>query len=64
MADTSVALATHNMKLVSSKIISRLCYIVDKTSLRPTPTLEKHKHWDEIAILARSEMSLKTRLCF
>nr|XP_002121778.4 neurofibromin [Ciona intestinalis] len=53
MADTSVALAAHNMKLVSSKIIKRLCRLVDKTSLRPTPTLEKHKHWEEIAILAR-----------
>ncbi|XP_076800619.1 neurofibromin-like isoform X2 [Clavelina lepadiformis] len=53
MADTSVALAANNMKLVSSKIINRLCHIVDKTSLRPTPTLEKHKNWDEIAILAR-----------
>nr|XP_039272479.1 neurofibromin-like [Styela clava] len=53
MADTSVALAANNMKLVSSKIISRLCEIVDKTSLRPTPTLEKHRHWEDIAILAR-----------
>uniref|UniRef100_H2ZAB5 Neurofibromin n=1 Tax=Ciona savignyi TaxID=51511 RepID=H2ZAB5_CIOSA len=53
MADTSVALAAHNMKLVSSKIIKRLCRIIDKTSLMPTPTLEKHKDWEEIAILAR-----------
>jgi len=53
MADTSVSLSAHNIKLVSSKLINRLCHVVDKTSLRPTPTLEKHKHWDEIAILAR-----------
>lgn len=53
MADTSVALAANNMKLVSSRIITRLCEIVDKTSLRPTPTLEKHRHWEDIAILAR-----------
>lgn len=53
MADATVALAASNMKLVSSLIISRLLLIVDKTSLRPTPTLDKHKHWDEIAVLAR-----------
>nr|CAB3264303.1 neurofibromin [Phallusia mammillata] len=53
MADTAVSLAVNNMKIVSSKLINLLCTIVDKTSLRPTPTLEKHKHWDEIAILAR-----------
>ena len=53
MADASVALAANNMKVVSSEIIKRLCIIVDKTSLRPTPTLDKHTHWDEITILAR-----------
>jgi len=58
MADATVALAASNMKLVSSLIISRLLLIVDKTSLRPTPTLDKHKHWDEIAVLARCLLML------
>lgn len=58
MADATVALAVNNMQLVSSLIIKRLCAIVDKTSLRPTPTLDKHKHWDEIAILARCLLML------
>uniref|UniRef100_A0A8C4R3X7 Neurofibromin n=1 Tax=Eptatretus burgeri TaxID=7764 RepID=A0A8C4R3X7_EPTBU len=53
MADTSVALASGNVKLVSSKVIGRMSKIIEKTSLSPTPTLEQHLMWDDIAILAR-----------
>ncbi|XP_078599565.1 neurofibromin-like isoform X3 [Branchiostoma floridae x Branchiostoma japonicum] len=58
MADTAVALASANVKLVSAKVISRLCKILDKTCLSPTPTLEQHLMWDDIAILARYMLML------
>ncbi|XP_028855597.1 neurofibromin isoform X3 [Denticeps clupeoides] len=58
MADTAVALASGNVKLVSSKVISRMCKIIDKTCLSPTPTLEQHLMWDDIAILARYMLML------
>nr|XP_056721569.1 neurofibromin isoform X2 [Euleptes europaea] len=58
MADTAVALASGNVKLVSSKVIGRMCRIIDKTCLSPTPTLEQHLMWDDIAILARYMLML------
>lgn len=58
MADTAVALASGNVKLVSSKVIGRMCKIIDKTCLSPTPTLEQHLMWDDIAILARYMLML------
>ncbi|KAJ8930048.1 hypothetical protein NQ314_017213 [Rhamnusium bicolor] len=53
MADTAVALASANVPLVAKKIIGRLCRVVDKTCQSPTPLLEQHMMWDDIAILAR-----------
>nr|XP_023020941.1 neurofibromin isoform X3 [Leptinotarsa decemlineata] len=53
MADTAVALASANVPLVAKKIIGRLCRVVDKTCQSPTPLLEHHVMWDDIAILAR-----------
>ncbi|XP_069082756.1 neurofibromin isoform X3 [Pleurodeles waltl] len=58
MADTAVALASGNVKLVSSKVIGRMCKLIDKTCLSPTPTLEQHLMWDDIAILARYMLML------
>ncbi|XP_035767248.1 neurofibromin [Neolamprologus brichardi] len=58
MADTAVALASGNVKLVSNKVIGRMCKIIDKTCLSPTPTLEQHLMWDDIAILARYMLML------
>uniref|UniRef100_A0A452UIG5 Neurofibromin n=1 Tax=Ursus maritimus TaxID=29073 RepID=A0A452UIG5_URSMA len=62
MADTAVALASGNVKLVSIKlkffVIGRMCKIIDKTCLSPTPTLEQHLMWDDIAILARYMLML------
>lgn len=100
MADTAVALASGNVKLVSSKVVTfplpsdflfvtshfkvkpkvfynktffqlpcilnsstlqvigRMCKIIDKTCLSPTPTLEQHLMWDDIAILARYMLML------
>ncbi|KAL5015709.1 hypothetical protein ScPMuIL_005298 [Solemya velum] len=53
MADTAVALTSANVQLVSRKVIRRLCRLIDKTCTSPTPTLEQHLMWDDIAILAR-----------
>ncbi|XP_074643053.1 neurofibromin-like [Tubulanus polymorphus] len=53
MADTAVALASANVQLVSRKVIGRLCRLIEKTCMSPTPTLEQHLMWDDIAILAR-----------
>ncbi|GIZ02176.1 neurofibromin [Caerostris extrusa] len=53
MADTAVALASANVQLVALKVISRLCRVIEKTCASPTPTLEQHLMWDDIAILAR-----------
>lgn len=48
--------------LVSSyslwQVIGRMCKIIDKTCLSPTPTLEQHLMWDDIAILARYMLML------
>lgn len=40
------------------KVIGRMCKIIDKTCLSPTPTLEQHLMWDDIAILARYMLML------
>lgn len=53
MADTAVALASANVQLVSRKVIGRLCRLIDRTCMSPTPTLEQHLMWEDIAILAR-----------
>ncbi|XP_071499783.1 neurofibromin-like [Diadema antillarum] len=63
MADTAVALASANVKLVSAKVIERLCKILEKTSLSPTATLEKHLMWDDIAILTRYLLMLSFDNC-
>uniref|UniRef100_A0A672NDK3 Neurofibromin 1 n=1 Tax=Sinocyclocheilus grahami TaxID=75366 RepID=A0A672NDK3_SINGR len=39
-------------------VIIRMCKIIDKTCLSPTPTLEQHLMWDDIAILARYMLML------
>uniref|UniRef100_A0A8C4LYT1 Neurofibromin n=1 Tax=Equus asinus asinus TaxID=83772 RepID=A0A8C4LYT1_EQUAS len=57
MADTAVAL----LKFFYSpplQVIGRMCKIIDKTCLSPTPTLEQHLMWDDIAILARYMLML------
>lgn len=53
MADTSVALATANVQIVSSKFITRLLKLIRKTAISPTPQLEEHLMWEDIAILTR-----------
>ncbi|CAF1066978.1 unnamed protein product [Adineta ricciae] len=53
LADTAVALASSNALLFSRKVIGRLCRLIEKTCLSPTPTLEQHLMWDDIAILLR-----------
>ncbi|XP_071790650.1 neurofibromin-like isoform X1 [Asterias amurensis] len=63
MADTAVALASANVKLVSAKVIDRLCKILEKTCLSPTPTLEKHLMWDDIVILTRYLLMLSFNNC-
>lgn len=42
----------------SLQVIGRMCKIIDKTCLSPTPTLEQHLMWDDIAILARYMLML------
>ncbi|XP_068081132.1 neurofibromin [Anabrus simplex] len=63
MADTAVALASANVQLVAKKVIGRLCRVVDKTCTSPTPTLEQHMMWDDIAILARYLLMLSFNNC-
>lgn len=63
MADTAVALASANVELVAKKVIGRLCRVIDKTCVNPTPTLEQHAQWDEIAILARYLLMLSFNNC-
>ena len=63
MADTAVALASANVKLVASKVITRLCRVIEKTCTCPTATLEQHLMWDEIAILARHLLMLSFNNC-
>ncbi|XP_058804864.1 neurofibromin [Phymastichus coffea] len=63
MADTAVALASGNVQLVAKKLISRLCRVVDKTCTSPTPLLEQHMMWDDIAILARYLLMLSFNNC-
>ncbi|XP_075265585.1 neurofibromin-like, partial [Convolutriloba macropyga] len=53
MADTAVALASSNVKLVSKKIISRLCKTIEKTCESPVFPLESHVLWEEMAVLQR-----------
>lgn len=45
-------------RLLSFQVIGRMCKIIDKTCLSPTPTLEQHLMWDDIAILARYMLML------
>ncbi|XP_034936145.1 neurofibromin isoform X2 [Chelonus insularis] len=63
MADTAVALASGNVQLVAKKVIGRLCRVVDKTCNSPTPLLEQHMLWDDIAILARYLLMLSFNNC-
>ncbi|XP_033220846.1 neurofibromin isoform X1 [Belonocnema kinseyi] len=63
MADTAVALASGNVQLVAKKVIGRLCRVVDKTCTSPTPLLEQHMMWDDIAILARYLLMLSFNNC-
>ncbi|RZF46610.1 hypothetical protein LSTR_LSTR002942 [Laodelphax striatellus] len=63
MADTAVALASANVQLVAKKIIGRLCRVLDKTGASPTPLLEQHVLWDDIAILARYLLMLSFNNC-
>ncbi|XP_053968460.1 neurofibromin isoform X3 [Anastrepha ludens] len=63
MADTAVALASANVLLVSKKIITRMCRVMDKTCTNPTQYLEQHMMWDDIAILARYLLMLSFNNC-
>jgi neurofibromin 1 len=63
MADTAVALAAANTQLVSRKVISRLCRVLEKTCASPTAVLEQHLMWDDIAILARYLLMLSFNNC-
>jgi len=63
MADTAVALASANVKLVASKVIHRLCKIIEKTSASPTLVLEQHLMWNDIAILTRYLLMLSFNNC-
>lgn len=63
MADTAVALASANVKLVSKKIITRMCRVIDKTCTNPTQYLEQHVMWDDIAILGRYLLMLSFNNC-
>ncbi|PNF22776.1 hypothetical protein B7P43_G02506 [Cryptotermes secundus] len=63
MADTAVALASANVQLVAKKVIGRLCRVLDKTCTSPTPLLEQHMMWDDIAILARYLLMLSFNNC-
>lgn len=63
MADTAVALAAANVKLVANKVIGRLCRVMDKTGSNPTTFLEQHNLWDDIAILARYLLMLSFNNC-
>lgn len=63
MADTAVALASANVQLVSKKVITRLCRVMDKTCTNPTQFLEQHMMWDDIAILARYLLMLSFNNC-
>ena len=53
LADTAVALASSNALLFSRKVIGRLCRLIEKTCLSPTPTLEQQSIWNDIDILLR-----------
>ncbi|KAM7364589.1 neurofibromin 1 isoform 1-T1 [Cochliomyia hominivorax] len=63
MADTAVALASANVQLVSKKVITRMCRVMDKTCTNPTPFLEQHVMWDDIAILGRYLLMLSFNNC-
>ncbi|GAB6033713.1 Neurofibromin 1 [Chamberlinius hualienensis] len=63
MADTTVALAAANVQLVAPKVLGRLCRVFEKTSASPTPTLEQHLMWNDIAILARFVLMLSFNNC-
>ncbi|XP_035742449.1 neurofibromin-like isoform X1 [Vespa mandarinia] len=63
IADTAVALASGNVQLVAKKVIGRLCRVVDKTCTSPTTSLEQHKMWHSIAILARYLLMLSFNNC-
>ncbi|XP_060536829.1 neurofibromin isoform X2 [Cylas formicarius] len=63
MADTAVALASANVQLVAKKVIGRLCRVMDQTCQAPTPMLEQHIMWEDIAILARYLLMLSFNNC-
>ncbi|KAK6622690.1 hypothetical protein RUM43_008532 [Polyplax serrata] len=63
MADTAVALASANVQLVAKKVIGRLCRVFERTCKSPTPLVENHMLWDDIAILARYLLMLSFNNC-
>ncbi|XP_015174332.1 PREDICTED: neurofibromin isoform X7 [Polistes dominula] len=63
IADTAVTLAYVNVQLVAKKVIGRICRAVDKTCTSPTSSLEQHKMWHSIAILARYLLMLSFNNC-
>ncbi|XP_017855685.1 PREDICTED: neurofibromin isoform X1 [Drosophila arizonae] len=63
MADTAVALASANVQLVSKKVITRMCRVMDKSCTNPTQYLEQHMMWDDIAILGRYLLMLSFNNC-
>ncbi|EDW45067.1 GM10291 [Drosophila sechellia] len=63
MADTAVALASANVQLVSKKVITRICRVMDKSCTNPTQYLEQHMMWDDIAILGRYLLMLSFNNC-
>ncbi|KAF8570772.1 hypothetical protein P879_02348 [Paragonimus westermani] len=63
MADTSVALAAANVQLVSKKVLSKLCRLIEKTCSAPTTLLEQHQFWPEIAPMLRYLLMLSFNNC-
>lgn len=63
MADTTVALASGNVRLVAAKVIGRLCRVLERTCAAPTASLEQHLLWSDIAILLRFLLMLSFNNC-
>ncbi|XP_020288690.1 neurofibromin isoform X3 [Pseudomyrmex gracilis] len=65
MADTAVAVAqaSANVQLVTTKLINKVCRMLDKTCMSPTSQLEQHVMWSDIAILARYLLMLSFNNC-
>ncbi|KAL3318538.1 hypothetical protein Ciccas_002793 [Cichlidogyrus casuarinus] len=63
MADTSVALASANVELVSKKTVAKVLKLIEKTCSAPVPLLEAHSLWPELAPLLRFLFMLSFNNC-